>query len=85
MYREYSKQDDHNSLLVGLNIRTAELSVNQKRLQDIQPGLEGTLESTDLGAESHVEEDHHLFNAEIQRRAASCLRSGIAHVAHVAG
>ena len=50
-----------------------------------QPGLEGTLESTDLSAESHVEEDHHLFNAEIQRRAASCLYSRIAHVAHMAG
>jgi hypothetical protein len=50
-----------------------------------RPGLEGTLESTDLSAESHVEEDHHLFNAEIQRRAASCLCSRITHVAHIAG
>ena len=45
----------------------------------------GTSESTDLSAESHVEEDHHLLTAEIHRRVASYLCSYIAHVAHMAG
>jgi hypothetical protein len=35
LYKEHSKQNDKNSLLLGLNIRKAELSVKQKRPQDM--------------------------------------------------